>query len=193
MIRKMTKRGLQAQNTRERIYRTAVELMEKKGLGNITVEEICKRANVSVGSFYNCFKSKNDILNEIYSVADDYFLNVVAKDLTNGSTHDKIIRFFHYYADYNVNRGIDFVVHLYNPQNTMFIKKGRHMQLVLQKVIEEGQKIGEITTEKTAEEIVRFLFIAIRGVIYDWCLYKGQYDLVEFVDDYVGSLVKVLN
>ena len=193
MISKMTKRGLQAQNTRERIYRTAVELMEKKGLSNITIEEICKRANVSVGSFYNCFKSKNDILNEIYNVADDYFLNVVAKDLTNGNTHDKIIRFFHHYADYNVNRGIDFVVHLYNPQNTMFIKKGRHMQLVLQNVIEEGQKIGEITTEKTAEEIVRFLFIAIRGVIYDWCLYKGQYNLVEFVDDYVSSLVKVLN
>lgn len=193
MIQKITKRGIQAQNTKERICRTAVELMETKGLSNITVEEICKQSHVSVGSFYNYFKSKNDILNEVYNVADDYFLNVVAKDLTDGSTNDKIIRFFHYYAEYVVNRGIDFIIHLYNPQNTMFIKKGRSMQLVLQNVIEEGQKIGEISTEMTAEEIVRYLFIAIRGVIYDWCLHKGQYDLIEFVDDYVSSLVKVLH
>ena len=192
-MEKMTKRQIQAQNTKEKIYRTSVELMEKKGLNNITVEEICKEAGVSVGSFYNCFKSKNDILNDIYKVADDYFLNVVANDMKAGSTNDKIVRFFCYYADYNVHRGLDFVKHLYNPWNKMFIKKGRHMQVVLQNIVEEGQKRGEIPTGMLPEEIVEYFFIAVRGIIYDWCFHDGQYDLVEFTKNYVRRLIKILD
>ncbi len=192
--KRMTKRQIQAQNTKDNIYRTAVELMEKKGLQNITVEEICKKAGVSVGSFYNCFKSKNDILNEVYKVADDYFLNVVADapDLKEGNTRDKIIRYFHYYADYNICRGIDFVMQLYNVQNTLFIMKGRHMQTILQRIVEAGQKNGEIRTDMTAEEIVRFLFVSVRGVVYDWCLHNGQYDLDDAVVSHVKKLVMVL-
>lgn len=166
--------------------------MEKKGLNNITVEEICKAAGVSVGSFYNCFESKNDILNEIYTVADEYFLNVVAKDMKEGSINDRIIRYFCHYAEYNVQRGLEFVKHLYNPRNTMFIKKGRHMQLVLQEVIDEGQRSGNIPSDMTPEEIVEYLFIAIRGVVYDWCLHNGEYDLVEFTRNYVKRLVKAI-
>lgn len=195
VYKKTTKRQIQAQNTKDNVYRTAVELMEKKGLQNITVKEICKKAGVSVGSFYNCFKSKNDILNEVYKVADDYFLNVVANahDMKEGSTRDKIIRYFHYYADYNICRGIDFVKQLYNVQNTLFITKGRHMQTVLQGIVEAGQKSGEIRTDMTAEEIVRYLFIAVRGVVYEWCLYNGQYDLDKFVVNYVEQLVRILD
>ncbi len=192
-MEKMTKRQIQAQNTREKIYRTSVELMEKKGLSNITVEEICREAGVSVGSFYNCFKTKNDILNEIYTVADDYFLNVVANGTATGSTDDKIVKFFCYYADYNVHRGLDFVKHLYNTSNTMFIKKGRHMQTVLRNIIEEGLKKGEMPTDMQPEEIVEYLFVAARGIIYDWCLHDGQYDLVEFTRGYMRRLVKVLD
>lgn len=192
---KNTKRQIQAQNTKDNVYRTAVDLMEKKGFQNITVEEICKKAGVSVGSFYNCFKSKNDILNEVYKVADDYFFNVVAHadDMKGGSTRDKIIRYFHYYADYNTSRGIEFVKQLYNVQNTLFITKGRYMQTVLQGIVEEGQKKGEVRTDMTSEEIVRYLFIAVRGIVYDWCLHNGQYDLNEFTVKYVKQLVSILN
>jgi AcrR family transcriptional regulator len=166
--------------------------MEKKGLNNITVEEICKEAGVSIGSFYNCFESKNDILNEIYKVADDYFLSVVTKDMKDGSINDKIIRYFCHYADYNVQRGLEFVKHLYNPRNTMFIKKGRHMQLILQNIIVEAQKLGEMPNDMLPEEIVEYFFIAVRGVVYDWCLHNGQYDLVEFTEKYVKRLIKAL-
>lgn len=192
-MEKITKRKLQAQKTKEKIYQTSVELMERKGLSNITVEEICKAAGVSVGSFYNCFKTKNDILNEIYVIADDYFLDHVAKEISSGSAKDKIVEFFCFYADYNVHRGLDFVKHLYNTSNTMFIKKGRHMQTVLQNIIEEGQKIGEIPTDMLPEQIVEYLFVAARGIIYDWCLHNGQYDLVEFTRSYVRRLVRVLD
>lgn len=191
-MEKITKRQMQAQKTREKIYSISVKLMEEKGLNNITVEEICKVAGVSIGSFYNCFKSKNDILNEIYAVADDYFLDVVANKLKSDRTEDKIVEFFCYYADYVVHRGLEFSKHLYNTNNKMFIKKGRHMQTVLRGIIEEGQLQGDIKSDMLPDETVEYLFITARGIIYDWCLHEGEYDLVEFTRSYMRRMVKVL-
>jgi TetR/AcrR family fatty acid metabolism transcriptional regulator len=187
---KVTKRQLQAQNTKEKIYQTAVELMNNKGLNNITVEEVCRQAGVSIGSFYNCFKSKNDIMNEIYQAADEYFLQSVAPNIKEGTLEQKIRKYFSCYAQYNMERGIEFMKNLYNVHNTMFIKKGRHMQLVLLELITKAQSEGEIIGDMSPEEIVDYLFIAARGIVYDWCLHDGSYDLVEFTDRYFARLIK---
>lgn len=193
MKKKLNKRQQQAKNTYEKLYGIAVDQIERKGFQNITVEEICRKAGVSVGTFYNYFKSKNDILFDIFKIADDYFLNVVSKNLDEGNVYDKIVKFFSYYAEYNKARGLDFIKQLYNPYNTLFITKGRHMQIVLQNIIEDGKKSGEICTDMTSEEVVEYLFVAIRGVVYDWCIHDGSYDLNEYIIKYTRRLIKVLN
>lgn len=189
-MKKLTNRQIQSLNTQRKIYNRAMELIEKKGFQNITVAEICKEAGVSIGSFYNCFPSKNAILDEVFKVADDFFLDVVADNIQDQDTIGKIIQYFHYYAEYNVNRGIDFIKQLYNVQNNLFITKGRHMQAVLKTILAEGQEKGEITADISVDEMVDYLFIAVRGVVYHWCLNDGSYDLVSHVDSYVSRLVK---
>jgi AcrR family transcriptional regulator len=58
----LTKRQIKANETRDRIYQTALELLETQGYETIRIEDICQKAGVSIGSFYNYFSSKNDIL-----------------------------------------------------------------------------------------------------------------------------------
>ena len=76
---------------------------------------------------------------------------------------------------------IDQLKQIYSTHNKFFIEKGRHMQNVLKDVIDEGKESGELKTDIDSEEIVEYLFIALRGVIFDWCLHDGSYNLVEFV------------
>lgn len=66
------------------------------------------------------------------------------------------------------------------------------MQSVLKNIIDYGKKSGEINTDMESDEIVRYLFIALRGVIFDWCLHDGNYDLIEFVTNYTRRLLKVI-
>jgi TetR/AcrR family transcriptional regulator, fatty acid metabolism regulator protein len=188
--KELTKRQIQAQNTQDLIYKTAVEMMEQKGFQNLKVDEICKAAGVSIGSFYNCFKSKNDILNEVFRHIDEYFLNTVPDKLKEGNSIDRINKYFEIYAEYNVARGIEFTKQLYGVRNNLFITKGRYLQNLLKNIIESGQEAGEITRDMTSDEIAEFLFIAIRGVVYHWCLYDGQFDLVERISGYTAKLVK---
>ncbi|WZL74563.1 TetR/AcrR family transcriptional regulator [Clostridiaceae bacterium 35-E11] len=188
-MQKMTKRQIQAINTKNNIYTIAINLMEKKGYDNITIEEICKKAGVSVGTFYHYFKSKYDIFIEIYTKADDYFYNNVANNLKEHNTLDKIIEYFDHYATYNTTCGIDTMKQLYNPNNKMFIKHGRFMQTVLQDIIKKGQEKNEICIDMTPEKVTEYLFIVARGVVYDWCLHDGQYDLNEAMNTFMKHLI----
>ena len=191
MSEKLTKRQLQAQKTRNRVYNTAVRLMQTKGFDNITVEEICAKAGVSIGSFYNRFKSKYDVLSAIFSEADEYFQNVVVDQLQKVNTaREKILLFFEQYGSYNTSCGVDFVKHFYHVQNKIFITKGRQMQNILQQIITQGQENGEIRQDLPVQEIVQYLFIAARGVVFDWCQHDGKYNLSEYIVSYMELMLK---
>lgn len=189
MAEKSTKRKQQALNTKNKIYETAVQLLKEGRFNQIKVEDICKEANVSVGSFYNSFSSKNDIFIEIYQVADEYFLNSVVNNLKSGNIFERIIRYFNLYAEYNIRQGVEFIRNLYHVDNHLFISEGRPMQRVLLNLIEEGQKSGELKGDSTPEEIVRFLFTCARGIVYDWCLHHGSYDLADRISVYMKRLI----
>jgi len=188
-MEKLTKRKQQAINTKNKIYDTAVRLLKEGRFNHIKVDDICKEAQVSIGSFYNSFSSKNDIFIEIYRVADEYFLNAVKKALESGNTIERIIRYFDIYSEYNLHQGVDFVKNLYHVNNYLFISKGRPMQNVLLDLIAEGQRSGDLKNTASPGEIVEFLFVCARGVVYDWCLHNGDYDLTERMNTYISRLL----
>jgi TetR/AcrR family fatty acid metabolism transcriptional regulator len=184
-----TKRQQQAQQTKQHIYQVGLTLMEKKGYHGTTVGEISKAAKVSVGAFYHHFRSKEDILSQVYQDADDYFQQSVRHQLTASSTAEKIVEFFRYYADYNIHVGLDTTKVLYHAENTWFVKKNRGMLQLLQEIIVQGQANGEIVTDVTVDYITDYLFVAARGVVFNWCMHHGQSDLNQIMQDYMQRLV----
>ena len=150
---KLTNRQVQALTTKNKIYNIAVELLEESRYENIKIEDICKKAEVSVGSFYN------------------YFEFEVIENLKSINSLDKIVEFFTYYANYNEAVGIDAMKQLYKFNNKLFIAEGRYMQNSLEDIISKGQSEGEISENMSVDEISKYLFIAARGIAYDWCLH----------------------
>jgi TetR/AcrR family fatty acid metabolism transcriptional regulator len=192
---KLTKRQMQSIKTKNKIYKVAIELMEKKGFGNITIEEISKKAKVSVGAFYHYYNSKEDILCEIFNRADEYFEHVVAHELRESDLNslEQIVVFFKSYAKYNVERGLENVSQLYNTKNKFFIARERYMITLLDEIVSEGQKKGEIIRDMAPESITDYLFTAGRGVIIDWCIHEAGYDLEEAMEKYMSRLVTVFS
>lgn len=186
-----TARQLQAQKTKNKLYKISIELLEKQGYEKLKVEDICKKAGVSVGSFYNYFNSKNDILVEVYKRADNYFKNEVENNIKSVNILDKIVEFFDYYGNYNDLVGIDIMKQLYNSNNKLFSQKGRFMQTLLESLILEGQNKNEISSHMTSKEICNYLFISARGLVYDWCLHNGAYNLKDSMHNYISLLVNI--
>lgn len=189
MKEKLTNRQIQALNTKNKLYNAAVKLLESNGYQNIRIEDICKEAGVSVGSFYTHFNSKNDILVEIFKRADDYFRDEVTKSLENKSIPDKVIDYFDCYAKYNECLGIDMVKQLFTFDNKMFITEGRYMQSLLHEIVIEAQKEGKINLDISYTELTKQLFIVARGVIYDWCLNDGKHNLRETMRNFIKRML----
>jgi TetR/AcrR family fatty acid metabolism transcriptional regulator len=81
---------------------------------------------------------------------------------------------------------------LFNPKIKFFIKKSRPMLTILQDLIRKGQEKKEIRTDTDAEELTRFLFVLARGVVFEWSLYEGRYDLEATMHKYIEILVSTL-
>ena len=163
--------------------------MEQHGYDNITVEQIAKKANVSVGTYYHHFKSKFDLLVEIYHQGDVFFEEHVRDLLCQyESCAQRVTGYFVLYAQLAVDTGLEMSCKLYIPTNKMFITHGRAMQGLLTEILRLGQEHGELTDAAVLEVITEKLFVAARGVIFDWCLHDGKSDLIADIRELIGRL-----
>jgi TetR/AcrR family fatty acid metabolism transcriptional regulator len=170
--------------TKELVYKAALELMEEKGYQGATIRDICKRANVSVGTFYSYFNTKSDVIREIYLSGDKFFLESVAPKLEGKSCFEQLRLFVRFYAQINLETGLDIVKVLFNPDNEWF-RQTRPMQSVLEEIIRRGQASGELRTNREPDQLVDYFFDLLRGICYDWCVNDGRFDLEARM---VGSL-----
>lgn len=182
----------QAEETRNRIYTSAIELMEQRGFGNFTIADISKKAGVSVGAFYQYFDSKNDILAEIFYRADDYFSTHVVNSFSKRCIPEQIIEYFDHYAKFNVASGVETTQQIFNPKIKFFIEDGRPMLEILEDLIRKGQEKNEIRGDIDAKELVEYLLSMARGIVFEWSLYEGDYDLEARMHKFMEILVSTI-
>ncbi len=187
-MQKHTSRQLQAQKTKRKIYNAAVDLFNRHGFDNTTIEDIGRKAGVSVGAFYHYYPSKSDIYSELYKKIDEFYEETVLPQLTEEDFYDNIIMYFKHYADYQQLRGTDAVKQLFNTLNVLFLDKSRYMHKLLLEVIRKGEEKDQLTKDMTPDEIEEFLLVAARGVVYDWLLHKGDYDLEAKMVKYIAEM-----
>jgi TetR/AcrR family fatty acid metabolism transcriptional regulator len=188
-----TRRKIQADTTKKKIYEIAISLMEKKGFANTTINEISKKAGVSVGTFYNYFPSKEEIFHNIFKKADEYFERVVSRYIkkSEGSSQARVSLFFRYYAKYVLKQGFHNISQLYGTKTKLFAVKGRYMQELLSQINGDGQAAGEILDDMAPDRITEFMFVAARGVVYDWCIHEGSYNLESKMVEYMNRVTTV--
>ncbi|HWQ79160.1 MAG TPA: TetR/AcrR family transcriptional regulator [Anaerovoracaceae bacterium] len=187
-MQKHTSRQLQAQKTKRKIYNAAVDLFNKHGFYNTTIEDISKKAGVSVGAFYHYYLSKSDIYHELFKKIDEFYQSTVEAEMVKEDAFDNIILFFKHYAAYNFARGTDAVKQLFNTENAQFLDQSRYMFRLLAKVIVSGQEKNQLTREMDSEAIKDFLLVAARGIVYDWLLNSGDYDMEAKMEEYISKL-----
>ncbi len=74
--------------TENKILKISKKLFEENGYETTTIEEIANECEIGVGTIYNYFKSKPDILvqillNEVYKKLDNVYDNIESRYLTN--------------------------------------------------------------------------------------------------------------
>ena len=71
--------------TRQAVFQAFTRLLEHKGYGHITVQEIIDEANIGRSTFYSHFETKDELLK---ALCTEIFEHVFSEDLNKEKTHD---------------------------------------------------------------------------------------------------------
>lgn len=187
MADKLTKRKIQALNMKNKVFDTAVQLINKNGYDNVSVKEICREVGISIGGFYHHFKNKDEIIMESFKKIDEFFAEKSADVFQCTDALGRIVLYFRYFGEYVHNQGVDFTSQLVKSELSTTVKftldSNRTIFTILKEIISEGQNKHQIRDDIPAEEVVNSLLRYARGIALHWCIHQGSYDIVTEMEN----------
>ena len=181
---------------RDRIIATAWRLFDEKGYDATTVDQIIEECGISPGGSYHYCRAQDDLLAELALMLDREYERIeLPREL---GAYDRLL-----YATTRVYRYIEehipveILALVYSSQ---VVKKGdkyllnhrRYYFKFLSVLITEGQERGELLSDRTSRELVRFYAMQERAVLYDWCICGGNYPLstygIEMLDFFARNI-----
>jgi len=173
-------------NTKGRIVSAAWHLFYEQGYDNTTVDDIIYESETSKGSFYHYFSGKDALLSTLSYLFDEKYEELSNSFPENMGAVDKLIflngEIFKMIED---SVSIELLSQLLSSQlitksEKHLLDKERIYYKLLRSIIVEGQKSGEIVTDKTVNDIVKAYAMYERALMYDWCLCNGEYSLCDY-------------
>lgn len=180
-MKKLTSRQKQAIETKLRISEAATKLLKNTPYDLIKVTDICKEANVSVGTFYHYFESKDMMLISSYYSIDSLIIEDYEKKSFD-SYIDAIIGLNNSEATIVSSLGYNFTsnsyIQLLMDESQYTISPNRLVHLKLIELLKLALKENEII-HTDIYELSEYINRTARGNIFDWCLKRGSTNLVD--------------
>lgn len=178
-----------------RIVSAAWQLFYEKGYDQTTVDDIIALSGTSKGSFYYYFSTKDELLETLSNVLDDFYEELAGKMEPSMNSFDKLL-YLNEKAHEMIEKKvpIDLLASLYSTQltakgNRHLLDKNRVYYRLITEITEEGQRRGEIRQDKPVSEIVRYYSLCERALISDWCLNQGSYSLSSYTKEYMPVMM----
>ena len=176
-------------NTKGRIISAAWKLFYEQGYEATTVEDIVFESETSKGSFYHYFDGKDALLGTLANVFDEKYEELQKTMDPNLDAMEKLIYLNHeLFAMIDSGVSMDLLARLLSTQllargEKHLLDRNRTYFKLLRRIIGEGQKAGQLRTDRSVNEILKAYALWERALMYDWCLSGGEYSLTAYTDE----------
>ncbi len=175
-----------------RILTAALDLFVRRGYHNVSVHDIQRMANVSIGSIYNHFGGKEGVARSLYYHLLDEFeemiSDVIAEDLTNVERCNKLIKLLFEYTEsrYEI---VEFMLHAkhreFLPDEPPVCSATPFR--TMRNIVKWGMDVGEIlhgdswiTTSRVFGSAIHMIHLRLDGLI--------DKPLPEFHDELIENI-----
>lgn len=193
---KLTERKKKALATHQRIYKTALRLFEKEGFDKVTVDEVCKKAGVSKGTFYVYFRSKEQVVLDMLSQTDKMYDTFVTNELSSiRDPMDKLMRLASKALVYTTETGPDLMEVSYraraalNRSGNPRLMESRSTYKIVVKLVDGAQQQGYIRRDWNANEVASLIIRTLEGLMHDWSMENGRYNLTNETEKAIQVLL----
>lgn len=184
----MSKVSEKQQRRRSEIIEAVIPLIASVPFEELSVNEICEAAGISVGSFYHYFEKKNDMLVGLLGLIDEHLEAKVYPLLQGGESLEKLRCFALEWARYVEAHGIERskLISSVVPANTDLGGRKRGSLVFLEGIMAEGQAGGSIRADLGAGELAELYLLALRAVTTDWSRNNGSYSIAGKMEGFIG-------
>lgn len=188
----ISKRKLKSIETKKKIYEAAKRLVMEHGIEKVSVDSIVEAAGVSKGAFYVHFESKDalfaTLVNDYTNIADLDYKSFLLTLSDNKSIFDTLIQLAEEISDFiEHNIGLDNMRALYKAHlsktidTTSAMSYDRELYKLFIEVLESEVNQGEIRVDIPVDLLAKHLILALRGIIFEWCIRYPDFNLKEQV------------
>ena len=161
-------------------------MFNEKGYEETTIDEIIAGSNTSKGSFYHYFNSKDELLSSLSELFDVKYEEEMANLDPEMNSYDKLLYLCYCVHDMIQDEvPVGLLASLYASQvvtkgSKHLLDQNRDYYRMINILVEEGQRRGQIRNDMTYFEIARLYTLCERAIIYDYCISNGDYDLGDY-------------
>lgn len=177
---------------RAEIIEKIVPMLEDRSFEELSVEDICSAAGISVGSFYHYFEKKSDILVGLFSRIDSWMEENAFPLMKKRSDAENLRIFAQQWLKYIENNGLEHsrLISSINATDNTVSGERRITASRLEEVFRKGQEKGTISAELPPQTAAAMFMIALRGLALDWTRRNAAYSLKETGDVYIDFLIR---
>lgn len=177
-------RAQQKEQTRLTIFNAAVELFKQKGYEQVTISEIAAHAQVSVGTFYVHFKTKQDIVSiSYYEGLNAFMVTEYAKCPSNCQAIEKLDYLLNLEFQFAAKAGVELTTLAFVANLTQALTApGAHFdkRYFTQYIREAITELIETTSVTAPSDLIfKELESAVRGMMATWCFANGKFDIKQ--------------
>lgn len=179
-----------------KITEQSIRLFEKKGFSQTSIQDIVDSLEVTKGTFYYYFSSKEELLMDIHLHYIDDLLNRQQQIITDGTlTYKEKIKAIVYLLIHDIKT--------LGPSARVFFREMRHLneehiaeikqkraefRLNIEQVLKDGVACGEFKADLNAP-MVTFGILGITNYSYQWYKPNGKVTDEELTDVFVDLIL----
>jgi TetR/AcrR family transcriptional regulator, fatty acid metabolism regulator protein len=184
-VSNLNQRQINALQTKEKIFKVALELFIKHGFENVAITDITTHVGTAKGTFYTHFKSKDQVVVEHYKKIDDHYETTFLKISDIETNFEKIMLILKEGFLYTEEIGkellrVVLINQISGKEDIPFVlNKRRKIYQILLNLVQNGQENGEFIKERDANELVVAILQHYSGIYMRWCLEEEEDTLLE--------------
>ncbi len=178
--------------TKHKILETAKKMALEEDFESLTIRDICNEANISIGTFYHHFSSKEEMINESFLLYDRN-LEVKIEEYDESKPVSSLKKLLLDQTIYVSNFPYKLVVEYYKTLLSSSTKGALDHKRTYYKAVYHFVSLaidkGEFSSKYSKEYLAIFFIKHIRGNLIHWCMHPNEMNVVAQTEYELNQLM----
>lgn len=181
-----TPSGSKKMSTKDKISVETFRLLHETNEMNITINQICKAAGITKSTFYYYFHSVDEVIDSFSDIITSRLSESVPLIFQERTCIDQALMAIRLTDEWVERLGVAvassrYIMHLRKGDYPGFqVEAGWPMVVA---ILNKAIAVGELSGERSAEEIAASVFFIMRGINHTWCMQGGNFNFTEKVQE----------